>query len=684
MQTAHTRAFCRPAGAPSRRSGVLPSALLVLAAVLPACHDSREPVAPADAAAFSAGQGDAVDLIVVLEESFARGRGAENRDRAAEFAAGLGLMATHAYGTALFGFAATVPAARVEQLRQHPMVAHVERDRAVSLPNPVFEPRPAGDGGAQSSSGNQVVPWGISRTGARESAYNGSGVHVYVLDTGIDSRHPDLQANIGEGHTVFTSSCKGNPKNCPPPPTWEDDHGHGTHVAGTIGAADNGAGVIGVAPKVTLHAVKVLDSNGSGSWSGIIAGIDWVMEQTVKLGRPTVANMSLGGSNEAGRVGACTASGLTGSSDAMHAALCNARNAGAVFTVSAGNTGGDSGLRRPSAYYDAVMAVSATSCRFGGEDVVQTCESGSEAFTTFSSWGTWTDDEYPSQGSLPVVIAAPGAQVLSALLGGGHRYASGTSMAAPHVAGGAALVLQRLGAAQPADRSAFVAVRSALLGASECTATWHNISGNPHSERFLNLRGSSPIDECVEPGEPPAAPPVAPTELRVVETTTSTATLAWQHVAPGDARFEVWIYRSGQWGHEAYVDGATEYVSEGLNPYSIYYYAVRTVTSTMASAWSNTVEATTKRELVASFSHSCGNSDTCSFTNSSTGDAAGASWNWKFGNGQTSAAYNPQPVTYSAEATYHVSLTVTDPAGRVSTAEATVVCRVRGNRLRCE
>jgi subtilisin len=665
--------------------------LLVPALLLGGCRDLREPLAPDDRASLSSAPHDGVGIIVVLESDFAAGVGAANRERAAEFARGLGLTATHVYGTALFGLAATVPAARVEELRRHPLVAHVEPDRDVSLPEPIFEaggrPATSGSAQAQAESATQVTPWGVARTGARESAARGSGVHVYVLDTGIDPAHPDLLANIGEGHTVFTSSCRGNPKNCPPPPTWHDEHGHGTHVAGTIGAADNGSGVIGVAPEVTLHAVQVLDGNGSGTWSGIIAGIDWVAEHTRALGLPTVANMSLGGLSENGKVGTCTPAGLTGSSDAMHTALCNARNAGAVFVVSAGNTGGDAALRAPSGFYDAVISVSATSCRFDADAAVQTCESGSEAFTTWSSWGDRTDSDYPSEGSLPVAIAAPGANVLSARLGGGHRYASGTSMAAPHVAGGAALVLQTLGGTQVANGSAFTAVRTALLGASECTATWHNVSGNPHTERFLNLRGSEAIDECVEPGEPPPAPPVAPTELRVTAKSAYTVSLAWDHPNPEAARFEIWQYTS-DWAHLAYVDGEAAFTVEGLLPSATYWYAVRTVTTEQASAWSNTVAATTLPDEngpgpVAAFTFDCGNSDTCRFSNGSTGHLDTGSWSWELGNGATSTSFNPPPVTYTSTGVYVVRLTVTDVIGRTDTVEASISCARRGNRIRC-
>jgi hypothetical protein len=481
---------------------------------------------------------------------------------------------------------------------------------------------------------------------------------------------------------VFGTPCRGNPKNCPPPPTWHDDHGHGTHVAGTVGAADNGSGVVGVAPGVTIHAVKVLGATGSGSWSGIIAGIDWVAGHNAD--RPRVANMSLGGTGWA-KVGTCTPAGLIGSTNTLHTALCNARNAGVVFTVSAGNTGGNAAELGPAAYYDAAITVSATSCAFDEGEVVQTCVPGTEAFTTWSSWGNGSDTDWLSEGSLPVAIAAPGASVLSTRMGGGYVMMSGTSMAAPHVAGGAARVLQSLAGGHPADYTAFATVRAALMGASECTETWHNVSGNPHTERFLNLGSPDPINECVEPGDPPPTPP---SNLRAGDVTSTTIALAWDHVTPESARFQIWQYTDA-WDHLTYVDGTTSHLVEELSPGTAYRYAVRTVTEGQVSGWSNILYGTTLPDEssdppVARFIYTCDNSDTCRFTNFSSGVFGVDPWHWDFGNGETSAVLNPSSVTYAAAGTYTVTLRVTDMIGRQDELEETIHCSRRGNRLRCE
>jgi subtilisin len=442
------------------------------ALVVGACQDtnpSGDLMSP-DEAAFSRG-GGTVDVIVALDEEFAPGSHGANQARAAEIARELGVSPRLSYGTALFGFAATVPEGRLNALRNDPRVAYVDFDGPVSIPDRVAAP-PCGvfdpcDGGG---TGGEVVPWGVNRIGADANTNEGAGIHVYIIDTGIDSDHSDLAANVGNGFAV--ENCKGG--GCAF--SWDDDHGHGTHVAGTVGAIDNDIDVLGVASQVTLHAVKVLSKSGSGTRSGVIAGVDWVANETAALGKATAANMSLGGSGS--KTGTCTDSGFTGT-DTYHAAMCNAKNVGVVFAVAAGNDGADASESVPAAYDDAVVTVSATTCSVSN----QVCGSGTDDWTSWSNWGdnsaTWTP-----HGSAPVGIAAPGASILSTKMGGGTTSMSGTSMASPHVAGAIALFLKS--SAQSPNGTAFSNTRAGLLSADESSDGFNNTSGNVHNEDFLD------------------------------------------------------------------------------------------------------------------------------------------------------------------------------------------------------
>jgi subtilisin len=325
-----------------------------------------------------------------------------------------------------------------------------------------LEPEDDGGGGDE---GDQTVPWGVERVGApraHDSGLTGDGVRAYVLDTGVDVDHADLA--VAGGHAVVP--CEGDECSA----DYDDDHGHGTHVAGTVAALDNSTDVLGVAPDAELWAVKVLDDAGAGSFAGVIAGIDWVAEQTASHGAATVANMSFGGTGT--KQGTCAADGDGSTADdSLHDAVCNARNEGVIFAAAAGNDGLDAETVVPAAYDDAVTTVSAT---HDGDD--------------WPVWSNWGDNEadWAPNDTAPVALAAPGVDVESTQAGGGTTTFSGTSMAAPHVAGGAAL---RLEADPPgADATAFTVVRQTLLEDAESTADWGNLL---HDEGFLDLRNLS-------------------------------------------------------------------------------------------------------------------------------------------------------------------------------------------------
>lgn len=245
----------------------------------------------------------------------------------------------------------------------------------------------------------QTMPWGVDRIDAEKvwvapaASSTGAGVKVAVIDTGIDKTHPDLVANIKGGRNFVRKSFF-RPAD---PNAWNDDNGHGTHVAGTIAAVNNASGVVGVALNAHLYGVKALDKNGSGYLSDVIAGIDWAIANNM-----AVINMSLGTNSDV---------------QSFHDAVDRAYAAGIVVVAAAGNDGDtnpDNDVDYP-ARYSSVIAVAATN--------------SSDQRASWSSDGP------------EVAIAAPGVSIYSTWKGGSYATISGTSMATPHVAGSAALVL---------------------------------------------------------------------------------------------------------------------------------------------------------------------------------------------------------------------------------------------------
>jgi subtilisin len=243
----------------------------------------------------------------------------------------------------------------------------------------------------------ETLEWGVDRIDAEKvwdwsPPVTGQGVKVCIIDTGIDDTHPDLAANVKGGVNFVMQKGRIDPA------AWKDDNGHGTHVAGIVGARRNGLGVVGVAPEVSLYAAKVLNKNGMGYASDVIAGINWAVNNGMD-----VVNMSLGQS-----VG----------TDALKAACDAAVSAGVVLVASAGNEGDGNPDTNEVSYpaaYESVIAVGATD----------------------------SNDNAPrwSSSGPAVELAAPGVNIRSTWKGGGYATLSGTSMAAPHVTGTVALVL---------------------------------------------------------------------------------------------------------------------------------------------------------------------------------------------------------------------------------------------------
>ena len=287
-----------------------------------------------------------------------------------------------------------IKASKIDNLEGEGKVKAVELDRKISLPIEVARP-PPGKGPKPKPDPEPIdtppegeLMWGVDRIDAELvwDLTTGSGIDVAVLDTGIDSNHPDL-GTINQGPDFI------NDDDDP-----EDDNGHGTHCAGIIMAASNDEGVVGVAHGVNIWAVKVLDSGGSGYYWQIIAGIDWAVDNDIE-----VISMSLSGSS---------------TSTAMEAACDAAEAAGVVIVCAAGNTGKKStrfnNVQYP-ALYDSTIAVGATD--------------SSDKRPRFSATGTGLD------------IVAPGVDIWSTFNDGKYRKYQGTSMACPHVAGTVALML---------------------------------------------------------------------------------------------------------------------------------------------------------------------------------------------------------------------------------------------------
>jgi hypothetical protein len=247
------------------------------------------------------------------------------------------------------------------------------------------------DGQFQAVDAELTAAWGVEHIGSgfvHAGLNKGSGVTVAVIDSGIDYTHPDLDGNYMGGYDFV------NDDNDP-----MDDYSHGTHVAGTIGAEDNGSGVVGVAPEAYLYGLKVLNSNGSGSFSDIIAALQWAVDMGIQ-----VTNNSYGSSVNPGST--------------VQAAFDNSYAAGVLHIAAGGNSGNPKGKRNNVIYpaqWESVVAVAAT----GSTDLR----------ASFSSTGPANE------------LAAPGVSILSTMPGGGYGTKSGTSMASPHAAGTAALII---------------------------------------------------------------------------------------------------------------------------------------------------------------------------------------------------------------------------------------------------
>jgi subtilisin len=368
-----------------RRMGVLAAAMIAAVAVL-----APGLTRPASAAPPSG------EYIVTLKD------GINANAFAAAADARSGVEVKQVYSVALEAFHARLTASAKAQLAQDPGVRFVS-------PNRTFK------------AAAQVLPTGVDRIEGDLSTVVAAGASVTtpvaVLDTGV-TPGPDLNVQaIGQ--------------NCVGGVGWSDLNGHGTHIAGILGANNNADGVVGVAPGAPIYPIQVLDRSANGSDASILCGIEWVTTVGRALG-VRVANLSAGtfGADD----GNC---GLT-NADPIHLAICTATAAGALLVVAAGNDGGAITLTVPANYDEVLTATWMTDYNGSPAKISPPagCNLGTDdRASTNSSWAYAEDKDH--------VLAAPGSCITSTSNTGGTKVMSGSSMAAPHVAGTVALCLDR-------------------------------------------------------------------------------------------------------------------------------------------------------------------------------------------------------------------------------------------------
>ena len=342
--------------------------------------------------------------IVVLKDSVS-----DSRAVASDHQRRHGAAVRFVYTDALKGYAARIADGRVDALRADSRVARIERD-----------------GDVHKSTTQTGATWGLDRIDQRplplSTTYTytntGQGVKAYIIDTGIQFGHPEFGGRATSGYDAVDGG------------QADDCDGHGTHVAGTTGGS-----TWGVAKSVSLVAVRVLDCAGSGSWSGVIAGVDWVTANHV-AGAPAVANMSLGG----------------GASSAVDAAVRNSIADGVTYAIAAGN-GNQAGIAQDACKYTPARV---------GEAMTISATDRTDRKASFANYGACVD------------FFAPGVGITSSVMGGQAEAWNGTSMATPHAAGVAALYLQRSPGATPAN------VRAALFNETTKSVVTSSRTTNNH------------------------------------------------------------------------------------------------------------------------------------------------------------------------------------------------------------
>jgi subtilisin family serine protease len=559
----------------------------------------------------SASAQPALDTYVVVLDANAGDTGAVAGQLSQAHGGTVGFVYRHA----LKGFSIRITAAGAAAIAHNPHVAYVERDQEFSV-------------------SSQSLPTGIQRVFAPANEAIGIDgvddkrvdVDVAVIDTGIDLDHPDLNVAGSTSCVTFLSTCGSG---------GDDGNGHGTHVAGTIGALDNGIGVVGMAPGARLWAVRVLGNNGTGTTSQIIAGMDWV---TARASTIEVANVSITG----------------GASTSVDAAVNRMADAGIAVAVAAGNDDANASAYSP-ARAGKVLTVSAMADYDGapgalGQPPSNFCLDQDDTLADFSNWGS------------TIEITAPGCRILSTYSGGGYAWINGTSMASPHVAGALALLASK---GFPRTYAGVSGLYSTVV--SSGNLDWLDESGDGVKEPLLDVSGAvfAPVFVGAAANQPPTA-----------SFTSSCAGLSCAFDASASADTDgsivsyAWTFGDGESSSSASPSSTHLYLAGGT-----YTVALTTTDDDGATATtSESVIAIQNQPPTASFTSSC-DGLSCAFNASASSDPDGSivSYGWTFGDGgSSSSASATTQHLYLTAGTYTVTLTTTDDDGATATTSRAV------------